>query len=88
MPEAPQWTSASVLEKDDHSSTYLILHVGKSTHAAMRKLDELTDPVEKLTKPANTLFRFIFILRLSTQGCAGNYHPACTGCQVFCTTVA
>lgn len=73
--------------KDDRSSTYAILRVSKSTRAAMHKLDELTDPVEKLTKPANTLFRSIFILRLSTQGYVGNNHPAWVGCQVFCTTV-
>ncbi|PKU37441.1 hypothetical protein llap_12258 [Limosa lapponica baueri] len=71
MPATPQRPSASVVVKDDGSSTYPILHGSTSTRAAVHKLDELTGLVEKLTKPANTTFRFVFILRLSTQGCAG-----------------
>lgn len=59
--------------KDGHSFTSPIPHVSRSTQ---HKLDELIDLVEELTQPANTLFRYILILRVSTQECAGNYHAA------------
>lgn len=68
--------------KDVHSFTHPILHVSRS---ALCELGELTDLEEKLTQPATT-FRCIFILRLSAQGWAGNYHPAWVGSWGFCTT--
>lgn len=67
-----------VFWKGCHSFTYPILHVSRSI---LHKLDELIDLVEELTQPANALF----ILSLSTQGCAGNCHTAWVGCWAFCT---
>lgn len=57
-------------------------HFSKSPRAAVRELDELTDPAEKLPKPADTRFRVVVIPRLSTRGQAAQ-----AGRQVLCTAV-
>jgi len=54
----------------------------------VHKLEELTDPSEHLTEPANTLFTFTSLLRLSARRCAGIKPPARGGCRALCAAAA